>query len=80
MGEYNLTRSIESPCCKHKWFHRRCLQGYADSAGYFLKCPCCNDSNNFRKHIMKRGVFVPKRFVIQCIGRFLLQFAIFGRG
>lgn len=65
MGEYHLAHSIESTCCKNKWFHRRCLQGYADNAGYFLKCPCCNNSDKFREYIMKRGIFIPERYAIR---------------
>lgn len=62
MGEYNPVQSIRSPCCKATWFHKLCLQEYADKAGYFLKCPCCNDSDRFRPHIAKRGVFIPDRY------------------
>lgn len=61
MGEYNAVKSIQTPCCK-KWSHRFCLQKCADRAGYFCKCPTCNDSKRFRAHIAKRGVFIPDRY------------------
>lgn len=63
MGEYNLIQSIPLPCCnKNAWCHKICLQQYAQTAGYFLKCPLCNASDSFREWIARRGVFIPDRF------------------
>lgn len=62
MGKYNLIKSIPLPCCnKNAWCHKMCLQTYAQTSGYFLKCPLCNDSDNFREWIAQRGVFIPDR-------------------
>lgn len=61
-GEYNLIRSIPLPCCnKDSWCHKLCLQQYAQTSGYFLKCPLCKDSDMFRDWIAQRGVFIPDR-------------------
>lgn len=62
MGDYNPVKSIQSPCCKTNWFHKTCLQNYAQSAGYFTNCPCCKDSDRFRAHIAQLGVFIPDRY------------------
>lgn len=62
MGEYNLVRSIQSPCCnKESWYHKLCLMKYAQTSGYFLKCPLCKDENTFRRSIQERGVFIPDK-------------------
>ncbi|XP_031637487.1 G2/M phase-specific E3 ubiquitin-protein ligase-like [Contarinia nasturtii] len=62
MGEYNPVRSIPLPCCnKNSWCHKLCLQQYAQTSGYFLKCPLCKDSDTFREWITRRGVFIPDR-------------------
>ncbi|XP_055326820.1 PHD finger protein 7-like isoform X2 [Sitodiplosis mosellana] len=62
MGKYNLIQSIPLPCCnKNAWCHKLCLQKYAQTSGYFLKCPLCKDSDNFRNFIAERGVFIPDR-------------------
>lgn len=62
IGEYNLIRSIPLPCCnKDSWCHKLCLQQYAQTSGYFLKCPLCKDSDIFRDWIAQRGVFIPDR-------------------
>lgn len=50
---------MQAPCCKNGYFHRFCLARFAISAGYFLKCPLCNDRDIFRSVLPKRGVFVP---------------------
>lgn len=62
MGQFNLMRSIPLPCCnKNAWCHKSCLQKYAQTSGYFLKCPLCKDSDQFRGWIQERGVFIPDR-------------------
>ncbi|KAJ6641254.1 G2/M phase-specific E3 ubiquitin-protein ligase [Pseudolycoriella hygida] len=62
MGQYNLIKSIPLPCCnKNAWCHKLCLQKYAQTSGYFMKCPLCNNSNTFCTFIAKRGVFIPDR-------------------
>lgn len=62
MGEWNPIQSIQSPCCnRDSWYHKLCLMKYALTSGYFLKCPLCNDSNQFRDSIAKQGIFRPDR-------------------
>lgn len=61
MGPYDLSDSIRSPCCNtDSWYHKWCLAKYAQTSGYFLKCPLCN-SKGFRKDIARLGIFIPNR-------------------
>ncbi|GAB0088091.1 hypothetical protein DMENIID0001_024710 [Sergentomyia squamirostris] len=61
MGPYHPLRSIRTPCCSSGWFHRTCLAQSALSAGYFFRCPLCNDENTFRQFLVNRNVFIPDR-------------------
>uniref|UniRef100_A0A182JXQ4 PHD-type domain-containing protein n=1 Tax=Anopheles christyi TaxID=43041 RepID=A0A182JXQ4_9DIPT len=61
MGKYDRVTSIRAPCCRNGWFHQRCVAQYAQSAGYFFKCPLCNNEDIFLPEIPRRGVFVPER-------------------
>uniref|UniRef100_A0A182STD4 PHD-type domain-containing protein n=1 Tax=Anopheles maculatus TaxID=74869 RepID=A0A182STD4_9DIPT len=61
MGQYDLITSIKAPCCRNGWFHQRCLAQYAESAGYFFKCPLCKNEDKFVAEVPRRGVFVPER-------------------
>ncbi|XP_041764319.1 peptidyl-prolyl cis-trans isomerase CYP95-like [Anopheles merus] len=61
MGQYDRITSIRAPCCRNGWFHQRCVAQYAQSAGYFFKCPLCNNEDTFLPEIPRRGVFVPER-------------------
>uniref|UniRef100_A0A182VRR1 PHD-type domain-containing protein n=1 Tax=Anopheles minimus TaxID=112268 RepID=A0A182VRR1_9DIPT len=61
MGQYNVITSIKAPCCLNGWFHQRCLAQYAQSAGYFFKCPLCKNEDKFLLEMPLRGVFVPER-------------------
>ncbi|KAJ6637334.1 G2/M phase-specific E3 ubiquitin-protein ligase, partial [Pseudolycoriella hygida] len=61
MGAYDKIQSIFAPCCSSQWFHKNCLMKLADSAGYFFKCPKCNDVDKFSEECMKRGIFIPQR-------------------
>ncbi|EDW07551.1 G2/M phase-specific E3 ubiquitin-protein ligase [Drosophila mojavensis] len=54
------TQHIHGKCCKNGWYHKDCLQRYANSAGYFFKCPLCNDVNQF-KMVTFWGISVPNR-------------------
>ncbi|XP_026325606.1 uncharacterized protein LOC113234487 [Hyposmocoma kahamanoa] len=51
------------PCCaRDAWFHRTCLQRMALSAGmHYLKCPLCNDKDNFYKAVVEQGYYIPDR-------------------
>uniref|UniRef100_A0A182Q586 PHD-type domain-containing protein n=1 Tax=Anopheles farauti TaxID=69004 RepID=A0A182Q586_9DIPT len=61
MGPYEKISSIRAPCCKNGWFHQQCLARYAQTAGYFFKCPLCKNEDTFLAEIPLRGVFVPER-------------------
>lgn len=49
------------PCCKNGWFHRKCLQKAATSAGVFFKCPLCNEEEKFKKDLQLQGIFIPEK-------------------
>lgn len=54
-------RLLLTPCCK-KWLHLNCLQKQAYNAGlYFIKCPLCNDKENFKTAIVDHGIYVPDK-------------------
>lgn len=61
MNGYLPVQSILAPCCKNGWFHKSCIMQFATTAGYFFKCPLCNDSKVFREKIVKLGVFIPNK-------------------
>ncbi|XP_043914562.1 G2/M phase-specific E3 ubiquitin-protein ligase-like [Protopterus annectens] len=53
---------IKSPCCKHTWFHRHCLQKHALSAGlFFFKCAICNSKDTFQQEMLRVGIHIPER-------------------
>eukprot|EP00096_Caligus_rogercresseyi_P014853 TRINITY_DN7334_c0_g1_i1.p1 TRINITY_DN7334_c0_g1~~TRINITY_DN7334_c0_g1_i1.p1 ORF type:complete len:526 (+),score=119.35 TRINITY_DN7334_c0_g1_i1:52-1629(+) len=52
--------SLWSPCCS-SWAHKSCLQDYANSSGYFFKCPLCNDTKEFCEEMRSFGIFVPEQ-------------------
>ncbi|XP_075156147.1 uncharacterized protein LOC142229473 [Haematobia irritans] len=58
---FNPLKAIESPCCRNGWFHKLCLQRFARTAGYFFKCPLCNDAATFRKELPTKGIFIPNQ-------------------
>ncbi|XP_043266566.1 uncharacterized protein [Venturia canescens] len=54
--------TIWAPCCKkNAWFHRVCVQQLAMSAGYFFKCPLCNNKAEFQKAMLDHGIFIPSQ-------------------
>ena len=54
--------SIWAPCCCIRgWFHRDCIQRLALSAGYFFKCPICNDKDHFQDVMLYFGIYIPER-------------------
>ncbi|KAH8273765.1 hypothetical protein KR026_007951 [Drosophila bipectinata] len=55
---FNVSTMLHSPCCRNGWYHRHCLQSYANSAGYFFKCPLCNNNTVFND-VALRGISVP---------------------
>ncbi|XP_045114767.1 proline-rich protein 36-like isoform X2 [Portunus trituberculatus] len=55
-------RALWAPCCqRNSWFHKVCLQTLALSAGYFFKCPLCNDREVFMPEMKKQGIYVPEQ-------------------
>lgn len=62
LGGWNKVESIRAPCCQNGWFHRRCVAQFAQSAGYFFKCPLCNNNTDqFKQAIQRRGVYIPEK-------------------
>ncbi|XP_053951282.1 uncharacterized protein LOC128858803 [Anastrepha ludens] len=55
---FRAVKMIRAPCCRNGWFHKICLQKFAKSAGYFFKCPLCNDLQKFRERMSSWGIFV----------------------
>ncbi|XP_017030325.1 PHD finger protein 7 [Drosophila kikkawai] len=55
---FSLATEMQSPCCRNGWYHRQCLQRYANSAGYFFKCPLCNDEEKFAE-VALFGISIP---------------------
>ncbi|RZF43089.1 hypothetical protein LSTR_LSTR001267 [Laodelphax striatellus] len=58
-----LDSVIWAPCCKKNGvFHRRCLQRMAYSFGsYTLKCPLCNNREEFVEAVEYNGIFIPEQ-------------------
>ncbi|XP_068218947.1 pineapple eye protein-like isoform X2 [Palaemon carinicauda] len=54
-------KAVWSPCCNKKWFHKICVQQLALSAGYFFKCPLCNDRDIFVEDMQNFGIYVPEK-------------------
>lgn len=53
---------IWANCCRSEvLFHVDCIQNLAYNAGYFTKCPNCNNDSKFIRTIKLYGVFVPER-------------------
>lgn len=52
---------IQAPCCKTGYFHRWCLARFAVIAGYFFRCPLCNNTDIFRTVLPMRGIFIPNQ-------------------
>lgn len=58
----DFVKTLWAPCCKKDaWFHRNCVQQLALSAGYFFKCPLCNNKKDFLKAMQEYGIFVPNQ-------------------
>ncbi|XP_043494560.1 protein PFF0380w-like isoform X1 [Polistes fuscatus] len=58
----NLIEVLWAPCCKKDaWFHRKCVQQLASNAGYFFKCPLCNNKKEFQKAMLEQGIFIPSQ-------------------
>ncbi|XP_049783041.1 uncharacterized protein LOC126184622 isoform X2 [Schistocerca cancellata] len=54
--------TLWAPCCKkNAWFHKTCVQMLALNAGYFFKCPLCNNKRMFHSSMKKNGIFIPEQ-------------------
>ncbi|XP_069680738.1 uncharacterized protein [Periplaneta americana] len=54
--------TLWAPCCRiNAWFHRDCVQRLAMSAGYFFKCPLCNNKSVFQKAMLDFGIYIPEQ-------------------
>ncbi|GBP65682.1 hypothetical protein EVAR_98395_1 [Eumeta japonica] len=60
---YPSTETFWLSCCgKDAWFHRTCLQRMSLASGmHYLKCPLCNDKDNFYRAVLEQGYYVPDR-------------------
>jgi len=48
-----------TPCCGG-WFHRSCLERYAESAGcHAFQCSLCKNKDEFQKEMVEFGIYVP---------------------
>jgi len=57
---YPSQTNLWAPCCKRNaWFHRDCIQDLALSAGYFFKCPLCNNVDTFKGRMLTLGIYIP---------------------
>lgn len=53
--------NLRSNCCKTSWFHRHCIQKQALSAGYFFRCPLCNNCEEFKTEMRTYGIYIPEK-------------------
>ncbi|XP_023231422.1 G2/M phase-specific E3 ubiquitin-protein ligase-like [Centruroides sculpturatus] len=53
--------TLRANCCKTSWFHRSCLQKQALSAGYFFRCPLCNNCDEFKSEMKTYGIYIPEK-------------------
>ncbi|KAF2901631.1 hypothetical protein ILUMI_04556 [Ignelater luminosus] len=61
-ADIKLRNILWADCCKAEIIlHLNCIRRLALSAGYFTKCPGCNNNSEFLTCIKYWGVFVPER-------------------
>ncbi|XP_053951345.1 uncharacterized protein LOC128858843 [Anastrepha ludens] len=58
MNRFNAAGMLRAPCCRNGWFHKFCLQKYAQTAGNSCKCPLCNNVKTFRSCLPYWGVAI----------------------
>uniref|UniRef100_T1KZ44 PHD-type domain-containing protein n=2 Tax=Tetranychus urticae TaxID=32264 RepID=T1KZ44_TETUR len=51
---------LKTPCCQ-SLLHRPCVQKQALNAGYFFKCPLCNNKKAFKKEVQRFGIYIPEQ-------------------
>ncbi|KAK4319449.1 hypothetical protein Pmani_009614 [Petrolisthes manimaculis] len=54
-------RSVVYASCCGAFLHKLCVQQLALSAGYFFKCPLCNDKETFLQEMQYSGIYVPEQ-------------------
>ena len=47
-------------------FHKSCAERAAETAGYFFKCPLCNNKEVFETEMKKFGVSSKPRPIVCC--------------
>jgi hypothetical protein len=56
----NSLSTLWAPCCKiNVWSHGDSLQNLALNAGYYFKCPLCNNKKEFRDAMLYFDIYVP---------------------
>ncbi|NXJ82358.1 G2E3 ligase, partial [Trogon melanurus] len=54
--------TLVCPACKHAWYHRRCLQEQAVSAGIScFYCPMCRNREAVQAEMLNLGIRIPRR-------------------
>lgn len=53
--------TLSPPCCKNGFFHKECIQRQAITAGYFFKCPLCNNVDAFKTEMLNLGIYIPEQ-------------------
>lgn len=51
---------LKTPCCQ-ALIHRECIQKHAHNAGYFFKCPMCNNVQEFLREMQEFGIYIPEQ-------------------
>lgn len=64
--KFNVRSHEDDPiwptCCKPQaLLHKRCLQHFATSSGYYFKCPFCSNKEEFHKGMKNFGIFIPEQ-------------------
>jgi len=59
---FDESEVIVSSCCLNFFSHKSCLQRHASSCGlHFFRCPGCNNTEEFQKHMLLMGIYIPDR-------------------
>ncbi|XP_013778765.1 PHD finger protein 7-like isoform X1 [Limulus polyphemus] len=61
VNNQDVDNVILSPCCKNSLFHRQCIQMQALCAGYFFRCPICNNKEDFQNEMLTYGIYIPEQ-------------------
>lgn len=61
MDKIKKAKALLIPCCRNSWFHRTCIQKFANTSGVFFKCPMCNDTKICKKKLPLLGILLPEK-------------------